>query len=42
MRLLDPRHLGGFRAVLAGRGISSAPPLRGLTYRVATGRRPGD
>jgi len=38
MRLLDPRHLGGFRAVLAGRGISSAPPLRGLTYRVATGR----
>jgi SAM-dependent MidA family methyltransferase len=41
MRLLDPRHLGGFRAVLAGRGISSAPPLRGLTYRVATGRRPG-
>jgi SAM-dependent MidA family methyltransferase len=41
MRLLDPRHLGGFRAVLAGRGISSAPPLRGLTYRVATGWPPG-
>ncbi len=28
MRLLDPRHLGGFRAVLAGRGIAgrAAPP----------------
>jgi len=24
MRLLDPRHLGGFRAVLAGRGLSAA------------------
>jgi SAM-dependent MidA family methyltransferase len=30
-RLLDPRQLGAFRAVLAGRGIASAPPLRGLT-----------
>ena len=38
MRLLDPRHLGGFRAILAGRGVSSAPPLRGLACRVATGR----
>ena len=38
MRLLDPRHLGGFRAVLAGRGIAVAPPLRGLAYRSAVGR----
>jgi SAM-dependent MidA family methyltransferase len=38
MRLLDPRHLGGFRAVVAGRGVSRTPPLRGLAYRVATGR----
>jgi len=33
MRLLDPRHLGGFRAVLAGRGMAAEPPLRGLSYR---------
>jgi SAM-dependent MidA family methyltransferase len=33
MRLLDPRHLGGFRAVLAGRGLAADPPLRGLAYR---------
>jgi len=38
MRLLDPRHLGGFRAVLAGRGFSITPPLRGLAYRSAVGR----
>jgi SAM-dependent MidA family methyltransferase len=38
MRLLDPRHLGGFRAVLAGRGVASTPPLRGLAYRVAPAR----
>ena len=38
MRLLDPRHLGGFRAVLAGRGIAVAPPLRGLAYRSSVGR----
>ena len=38
MRLLDPRHLGGFRAVLAGRGIAAEPPLRGLAYRMP-GRR---
>ena len=37
MRLLDPRHLGGFRAVLAGRGIARTPPLRGLAYRSAVG-----
>ncbi|MFH0750472.1 MAG: SAM-dependent methyltransferase [Chloroflexota bacterium] len=34
MRLLDPRHLGGFRAVLAGRGIVTEPPLRGLSFRM--------
>ncbi|MDA8237401.1 MAG: SAM-dependent methyltransferase [Chloroflexi bacterium] len=38
MRLLDPRHLGGFRAVLAGRGIAPDPPLRGLAFRTP-GRR---
>jgi SAM-dependent MidA family methyltransferase len=42
MRLLDPRHLGGFRAVLAGRGIPSAPPLRGLAYRGPSRRRAGE
>ena len=31
MRLLDPRHLGGFRAVLGGRGLAAEPPLRGLS-----------
>lgn len=36
-RLLDPRHLGAFRAVLAGRGIAG-PPLRGLAFRMP-GRR---
>ena len=34
MRLLEPRHLGGFRAVLAGRGLAAEPPLRGLSYRM--------
>jgi SAM-dependent MidA family methyltransferase len=38
MRLLDPRHLGGFRAVIAGRGIPRVPPLRGLAWRMPTGR----
>jgi SAM-dependent MidA family methyltransferase len=38
MRLLDPRHLGGFRAVLAGRGIAADPPLRGLAYRMPVRR----
>lgn len=32
-RLLDPRRLGGFRALLAGRGIGEGPPLRGLSFR---------
>lgn len=40
LRLLDPRHLGGFRAVLAGRGIAAEPPLRGLAYRMPGTRRP--
>jgi len=39
MRLLDPRHLGGFRALLAGRGIAAEPPLRGLTYRMPRAHR---
>ncbi len=37
-RLLDPRHLGGFRVVLAGRGIAPLPALRGLAFRLP-GRR---
>ncbi len=40
MRLLDPRHLGGFRAVVAGRGIASSPPLRGVARRAAPGGQP--
>jgi SAM-dependent MidA family methyltransferase len=38
MRLLDPRHLGGFRAVLAGRGMPAGPPLRGLAWKMPGGR----
>ena len=38
-RLLDPRRLGGFAALLAGRGIDPEPPLRGLSFRL---ERPGD
>jgi SAM-dependent MidA family methyltransferase len=37
-RLLDPRHLGGFRAVLAGRGLASDPPLRSLAFRTPSRR----
>lgn len=37
-RLLDPRHLGAFRAVMAGRGVAPDPPLRGLAFRMP-GRR---
>jgi SAM-dependent MidA family methyltransferase len=37
-RLLDPRHLGGFRAVVAGRGLANDPPLRALAFRLP-GRR---
>ena len=32
-RLLDPAALGGFRAVLLGRGLDPEPPLLGLTAR---------
>ncbi len=39
VRLLDPRHLGGFRAVVAGRGIARQPPLRGLSYRMPGAQR---
>jgi SAM-dependent MidA family methyltransferase len=38
LRLLDPRHLGGFRAVLAGRGLAAGPPLRGLAFRTPSRR----
>jgi SAM-dependent MidA family methyltransferase len=34
MRLLDPRHLGGFRAVLGARGIAAEPLPCGLSYRM--------
>ncbi len=33
-RLLDPRRLGGFRALLAGRGIDPEPELRGLAFKM--------
>ncbi len=29
-RLLDPRHLGGFRVLAFGRGLATEPPLRGF------------
>ena len=32
-RLLDPAALGGFRAVLLGRGLDPEPPMLGLTAR---------
>jgi SAM-dependent MidA family methyltransferase len=34
-RLLDPRRLGGFRALFAGRGMDPGWTPRGLTYRLA-------
>jgi len=37
-RLLDSRHLGGFRAVLAGRGLAAGLPLRGLAFRTPSRR----
>ena len=33
VRLLDPRHMGGYRVVLATRGIAVDPQLRGLADR---------
>ena len=38
LRLLDPRHLGGFRAVVAGRAVAADPPLRGLAFRLPARR----
>ncbi len=35
VRMLDPRHLGGFRVLAFGRGIAVEPPLRG--FRTAPG-----
>jgi SAM-dependent MidA family methyltransferase len=29
-RMLDPRHLGGFRVLVFGRGVQSSPSIRGL------------
>ena len=34
VRLLDPRALGGYAAVVMGRGVEPAPPLGGLSYRL--------
>jgi len=39
VRLLDPRALGAFRVVAAGRGIEPAPPLAGFSFRLPP--RPG-
>jgi SAM-dependent MidA family methyltransferase len=33
-RQLDPRQLGGYAAVVLGRGVAGEPALRGLGYRV--------
>jgi SAM-dependent MidA family methyltransferase len=33
-RLLDPRQLGGYAAIVLGRGVDKSPPLRGLGYRL--------
>ena len=30
VRLLDPRHLGGFRVLMFGRGIATEPPITGF------------
>jgi SAM-dependent MidA family methyltransferase len=38
-RLLDPAALGGFRAVLLGRGLDPDPPLRGLSATSPAGDR---
>ena len=34
-RLLDPRALGGFRVCVLGRDLPDAPPLAGLSFRIA-------
>lgn len=33
VRLVDPRHLGGFGVVLASRGLAGTAPLAGLSFR---------
>jgi SAM-dependent MidA family methyltransferase len=33
VRMLDPRHLGGFRVLAFGRGIASSPVLLGMSVR---------
>jgi SAM-dependent MidA family methyltransferase len=38
VRMLDPRHLGGFRVLAFGRGMSADPPLTGLPPSPTTGR----
>lgn len=38
VRMLDPAATGRFAVVLAGRGIEPAPPLRGLSVRLAARR----
>ena len=35
VRLLDPRHLGGFAVAILGRDVPAGPPLRGLSVRVS-------
>jgi SAM-dependent MidA family methyltransferase len=34
-RLLDPRQLGGYAVVVLARGVSTDPPLRGLSFKLA-------
>ncbi len=37
-RLLDPRQLGGYAAVVLGRAAPATPPLRGLAFRLRQSR----
>ncbi len=37
IRLLDPRHLGGFAVMILGRDAPAGPPLRGLEVRIQRG-----
>jgi SAM-dependent MidA family methyltransferase len=36
-RLLDPRAMGGFRALCLGRGLAAEPALAGLAFRIGRG-----
>ena len=38
LRMIDPAAMGRFAVVLAGRGIESEPPLRGLAFRLPSPR----